>query len=471
MDIMNFPLPDHFATARSRLFRRESARGPGGRKDVLRLELYVALAILDGIYMALAYLMATALSFGTFIHDQLIFVFLLHASIFFAISINSRAYHVDALRTPPRGIQRAVRATFLASAILVGIIFYLDLDTRVSHRLLALGLILSAITISVGRWIFGRVVGSHLHWTFSEDVLLVEEDPEIRFDGPTIRTDVLDLHPTNDDPIMHDRLGHLVEKCDRVVLACRADRRRIWARMLKGAGVDVEVLAPELEEIGVVNARTFQGRPTLLVSTKPLGLRDRTIKRAFDIVIALVALAALTPLLLAVVVAIKLDSPGPILFRQPRVGQGNRIFRILKFRTMRTEATDLDGRHSTEPGDARLTRIGGFLRKSSIDELPQLFNVLAGDMSLVGPRPHALASTAEGAFFWDIDPRYWERHGAKPGITGLAQVRGYRGATCWCDDVTARTQSDLEYVRNWKLSRDIIIIIRTMRVLIHPKAY
>lgn len=438
---------------------------------MLRLELYAALAVLDGVYLAIAYLLAAALSFGTLVHDQLAFAFLLHLSVFFAISINSRAYHVDALRTPPRGIARAVRATFLASAILVGIIFYLDLDTRVSHRLLALGLALSAVTISIGRWIFGRVVGSHLHWTFSEDVLLVEEDPNIRFDGPTIRTDALDLHPTNDDPLMLDRLGRLIEKCDRVVLACRADRRRIWARMLRGAGVDVEVLAPELEEIGVVNARTFQGRPTLLVSTKPLGLRDRTIKRTFDIVIAFVALVALAPLLLAVALAIRLDSPGPALFRQPRVGQGNRLFRIFKFRTMRVETTDLDGKHSTEPGDARLTRIGGLLRKSSIDELPQLFNVLLGDMSIVGPRPHALASTAEGSFFWDIDPRYWERHGTKPGITGLAQVRGYRGATCWCDDVTARTQSDLEYVRNWKLSRDIIIIIRTMRVLIHPKAY
>lgn len=468
---MNFPLPDHFATAPSRFFRAGAARGPGGRKDVLRLELYAALAILDGCYLAFAYMLAALSSFGTVIHDQLIFVFLLHASIFFAISINSRAYHVDALRTPPRGIERAVRATFLASAILVGIIFYLDLDTRISHRLLALGLILSAIFISIGRWIFGRVVGSHLRWSFSEDLLLVEEDPHIRFDGPTIRIDALDLHPTNDDPIMLDRLGHLVEKCDRVILACRADRRRIWVRMLKGAGVDVEVLTPELKEIGVVHSRTFQGLPTLLVSTKPLGLRDRMIKRSFDLVVACLALAVLAPLLLAVALAVRLDSPGPVLFRQPRVGQGNRIFQIFKFRTMRSEAADLGGERSTRPDDARLTRIGGFLRKSSIDELPQLFNVLLGDMSLVGPRPHALASTAEGAFFWDIDPRYWERHCAKPGITGLAQVRGYRGATCWCDEVTARIQSDLEYVRNWKLSRDILILIRTMRVLFHPKAY
>ena len=131
----------------------------------------------------------------------------------------------------------------------------------------------------------------------------------------------------------------------------------------------------------------------------------------------------------------------------------------------------LSGARSTGRHDDRVTRVGRFIRAHSLDELPQLFNVLRGEMSIVGPRPHALGSRAEDKLFWDIDTSYWHRHAVKPGLTGLAQVRGYRGATETVSDLSNRLQADLEYLSGWSLWRDIAIIFATFRVLIHRNAY
>ncbi len=213
------------------------------------------------------------------------------------------------------------------------------------------------------------------------------------------------------------------------------------------------------------------GRSTLVVASGPLGLRDRILKRCLDLGVVVPALLLLLPIMLMIALAIKLDSRGPIFFRQERVGRSNRIFNVLKFRSMRVEQLDHGGARSASRDDDRITRVGGFLRKTSLDELPQLINVLLGDMSVAGPRPHALASTAEDALFWNIDPRYWERGAVKPGMTGLAQVRGFRGATVTRADLTNRVQSDLDYLTGWTIWRDIGIILRTVKVLVHRNAY
>jgi lipopolysaccharide/colanic/teichoic acid biosynthesis glycosyltransferase len=153
------------------------------------------------------------------------------------------------------------------------------------------------------------------------------------------------------------------------------------------------------------------------------------------------------------------------------MGTGNRFFWIYKFRSMRSELGDADGKRSTARNDDRTTRIGRFIRRTSVDELPQLINVWRGDMSLVGPRPHALGSQAGEKLFWEIDGSYWKRHVLKPGLTGLAQVRGFRGATECEKDLTDRLQADLEYISSWSLWLDIKILIRTLGVLIHDSAY
>lgn len=133
--------------------------------------------------------------------------------------------------------------------------------------------------------------------------------------------------------------------------------------------------------------------------------------------------------------------------------------------------SDADGERSAAKEDDRITRVGRFIRRTSLDELPQLINVLTGAMSMVGPRPHALGSKAGSKLFWQVDHKYWQRHGLRPGITGLAQIRGHRGATDTDDHLTDRLLADLEYVEGWSLWRDIGILILTLRVLTHDRAF
>ena len=168
---------------------------------------------------------------------------------------------------------------------------------------------------------------------------------------------------------------------------------------------------------------------------------------------------------------ILLDHSGPVLFRQERLGLGNRLFFVLKFRSMRVGSCDQAGNVSTSRDDARITNVGRIIRATSLDELPQLLNILRGEMSFVGPRPHALGSLAGEKLFWEIDSKYWHRHAAKPGLTGLAQVRGFRGATASQTDLINRLQSDLEYLRDWTIWRDIRIILSTLRVVMHKNAF
>ncbi len=190
----------------------------------------------------------------------------------------------------------------------------------------------------------------------------------------------------------------------------------------------------------------------------PLTTFEVVQKRLFDLVFAAIALLALTPLLIVVALLISLDSPGPVFFVQRRFGFNQQPFRIIKFRTMRTLD---DGAVVPQAvrNDPRLTRIGAWLRRWNIDEIPQLFNVLTGDMSLVGPRPHALSHDR------DYEQRislYARRHNVKPGITGWAQINGYRGATDTDEKMRKRVEYDLFYIDNWSLWLDLKIIVRTV---------
>ena len=192
----------------------------------------------------------------------------------------------------------------------------------------------------------------------------------------------------------------------------------------------------------------------------------------FDIVFALLGLVVLSIPMLLIALAIRLESPGPALFRQRRIGFANVGFEMWKFRTMH--------RHASEPGrltqatrhDKRVTRVGAILRRTSLDELPQLFNVLRGDMSLVGPRPHAPGTCAGGKPFEMVTPHYAARHRVRPGLTGLAQVRGWRGETETEAKLLRRVESDLEYIDNWSLWLDVVILARTVApVLARCNAY
>ncbi|MCA1495212.1 undecaprenyl-phosphate glucose phosphotransferase [Bradyrhizobium sp. NBAIM03] len=189
----------------------------------------------------------------------------------------------------------------------------------------------------------------------------------------------------------------------------------------------------------------------------PLTWRERALKRALDLAGASLALFVFAPVMLVTAVLIKLTSPGPVFFRQTRHGFGGRAFRIFKFRTMRV-LEDGPTIQQAQKNDPRVTPIGKWLRKTSIDELPQLLNVLKGDMSLVGPRPHAAAHNTE---YEQIIGNYAFRHHVKPGITGWAQVNGYRGETRTLDLMQKRVEYDLWYINNWSLWLDVSIIIKT----------
>ncbi|MEZ5957139.1 MAG: sugar transferase [Hyphomonadaceae bacterium] len=187
-------------------------------------------------------------------------------------------------------------------------------------------------------------------------------------------------------------------------------------------------------------------------------------KRAFDILASSSALVVLAPLLIATAIAVKLDSPGDAIFQQERGGLGGKTFRIFKFRTM--SVMENRGVVQAVHHDARITRLGAFLRRSSWDELPQLMNVLKGDMSIIGPRPHALE---HDIYFRTVDPTYAERFSARPGVTGLAQVNGCRGPTETADKIRARTKYDVEYVTNWTWWREVEIVAATVAVLFWKK--
>lgn len=185
-------------------------------------------------------------------------------------------------------------------------------------------------------------------------------------------------------------------------------------------------------------------------------------KRLVDIVGAAFGLLLLSPLLIAVAAIIKLTSSGPVFFRQERTGLGNKPFQILKFRSMYTDRCDLSGVAQTVADDPRITPIGRIIRKTNIDELPQLINVLLGDMSLVGPRPHVPGMLAAGVRYEELVIGYERRHAMRPGITGLAQANGLRGPTTEVEPSVMRVVRDIEYIRNFSIWLDIRIIFRTV---------
>ncbi len=199
---------------------------------------------------------------------------------------------------------------------------------------------------------------------------------------------------------------------------------------------------------------------------KPIADWGTVSKWTFDKLVGLVALVLLAPVMVAVAVAIKLDSKGPVLFRQKRFGFNNELIEVFKFRSMYVDQCDAKALRLVTKDDARVTTVGRFIRKTSLDELPQLFNVLIGNLSLVGPRPHAMQAKANDRLYDEVVDGYFERHRVKPGITGWAQINGWRGETDTADKIQQRVAHDLYYIENWSLFLDIYILAKTPYSLI-----
>jgi len=444
----------------------------------MRLRLYVFLAGLDSLLLILSFVAAGWIRFNDLTDRHAFILGNIFLIVYLVAALNLHAYSVTILEKPVRAAKSAIQALALAAVIVMGLAFFLKVGAEISRLTLAMGAGMAGASIATAR----LLVASNIKKAFGEtpySVVTIHDEvhdgagtSRVYVNGHPLRLEPGEyLDPARQEPEMYDRLANILQGADRAVIFCPPERRLPWTQVLKGACVQGEIVAPELRAFSALGISSVGGSPTLVVSHGPLGLADRIVKRLLDLTVAGSGLLILSPLLLLVALLIKLDTPGPVFFVQPRIGEGNKMFNVLKFRSMRTDLGDMRGERSTGRDDDRITRVGRILRKTSIDELPQLINVLRGDMSIVGPRPHAVGSRAADKLFWEIDERYWHRHRIKPGLTGLAQIRGYRGATEVERDLMDRLQSDLEYVNHWSIWRDLKIILLTAKVLFHRNAF
>ena len=229
---------------------------------------------------------------------------------------------------------------------------------------------------------------------------------------------------------------------------------------LRHQTVDIRYL-PDLGDLPLLNHRVsnIAGLYALDLSRTPMEGPARIVKRAEDLILGSLIALIILPVCLVIAIAIKLSSPGPVIFKQYRMGINGRRFKVYKFRSMEVHDEGSNQVTQARPGDPRVTRLGAFLRRTSLDELPQFFNVLQGRMSIVGPRPHALA---HNEYYKDLVESYMQRHKVKPGITGWAQVNGYRGETDTLEKMEKRVEYDLWYINNWSLGLDLKIIAMTL---------
>ncbi|MEE4316292.1 MAG: sugar transferase [Erythrobacter sp.] len=439
-----------------------------------RLRAYAVMLLADGVLLNLAFAIAALLWEGRWWEAGTMLAAQAMLPVFYTIALYNGSYGLKALSSWTFAARKALIALVITAGLVNFVAFYAKSNDDFSRVAVTLGLMFSALSMVALRRAMALLIRKR--WNGRITNRLVIEDGGSGFPSPdavSISARHFNLDPGSHDPFMLDRLGKLLRNQDHVVVSCPRERREEWAFLLKSAGVYGEIVSEPAHSLSAVGVHHYDelDRTTLVISTGPLGLRSRIIKRAFDIAVAGTSLLVLSPLLLAVALAIKLEDGGQVLFVQRRLGRGNQFFDMFKFRSMREEKLDHNGARSTARDDDRITRVGAFIRRTSIDELPQLLNVLKGDMSIVGPRPHALGSQANNKFFWEVDRKYWQRHCLKPGLTGLAQVRGHRGATEQEKDLTDRLQSDLEYIAKWSLVRDIEIVLKTAMVLRHKNAY
>jgi len=270
-----------------------------------------------------------------------------------------------------------------------------------------------------------------------------------------------------DDLLAWDALPYV----NRIVVTLPSianERRQAFMDRVRLLPNRIAFVVDEFETLNHVKQRVSEIAEVSMrdVTGNPKSGRHTAIKRLTDIIISSVALVLGAPVLLGIAALIRLDSKGPVLFKQQRHGFNNRVFDIYKFRSMRNEDADPNAAQQTVIGDTRVTKIGRFIRKTSIDELPQLLNVLKGEMSLVGPRPHATGMRTEGKDSIDLVAEYAHRHKVKPGMTGWAQINGSRGPLRNGNDIAERVRLDVEYIERSNFLFDLYIMLKTLPVLL-----
>lgn len=451
------------------------AQNISASREGLRLRIYILSLSLDVLALLAAFVLANLIVLGSVMGEpnkpQGIVMFAMIAPVYVLLAVGGGTYGIRMLENVRDGAFRAIWALAQA-ALLTLLIVYLGKIPELSRLTFLSGVLGSAIGLVLVRLVI-RAVAHRMLGEFPRLTAVILDGVALPLPRDAFGIDARAAHidPSEHDAEMAARLAEAVGGAERVIVGCPRDRVEHWSVALKSLSARGEILIPEFALSAPVAIGAFDHKPTQIVAGGPLQFRDRIVKRLFDLAIAATALVVMSPILFLSVAAIKLTSPGPVLFRQARLGRDARVFSIYKFRTMRQDMSDPAAETLTSRADSRVTRVGAFMRRTSIDELPQLFNVLKGDMSIVGPRPHAPAAKAADKLYWEVDDRYWERHCIKPGMTGLAQIRGHRGATVESVDLLNRLQSDLEYVTDWSIWRDLMIIAATVRVLVHPNAY
>lgn len=452
----------------------DQAEFPVGRqvpKHKLRVSLVLGVLAGDIAALFLGILTAHLFRYRIAVNAESLIQMAAILPIYFLNTVALRACTGEALISLTESVRRGILVVLSTGGLLVFLLFALKETDEVSRLVIISGFALSTIFISIFRVFYVQFSRRKLEGGLYSVLFLQDgQFPTALGNVPAINVGGI-FNPEQHHAEDYHRLAGILSSVDRVVVRCTQERRDVWAHVLQGMNVHAEIVAPEISQTGALAIGNYAGRPTYVVARGPLSLRDRLVKRTFDLIVAGFAIAFLMPFLLLVAALVKLDSQGPVMFRQQRIGRQNRLFSIYKFRSMKVDRCDADGTCSTARDDDRVTRVGRLIRATSIDELPQLINVLTGDMSIVGPRPHAVNSTAQSKLFWEVDRRYWYRHACKPGITGLAQIRGFRGATHNERDLTDRLEADLEYLSRWSFWNDIAIIVRTAAVLIHRNAY
>ncbi len=446
---------------------KAASLAPAPSKRTRRLVVYATMIGTDMLSVVGGFVVSNMILSGDLLASPGLKLCFLAVPIFLGTALVNRAYGRQVLYKSLRGTTRSIMALLGTMGLILFFLYGLSILKPHHLSFIATGFFVSAALIAASRYFCHVLAEQVLNKNPISELIIVDGLPG----ASGVRSNVVlardaGLRPDITCPHMLDRLGKLFQSVDRVMIACPERLHRDWTLVLKSTGVEGEV-HHDFSGLGAL-ATTWPLNPHHI---RPLSRVQLWLKRSVDLVIVFLALAFLAPLMILTAIAIKLDSAGPVLFKQQRLGHGSRLFNIYKFRSMRSETCDSAGDVSTMRDDVRITRIGKFIRMTSIDELPQLFNVLTGSMSLVGPRPHALGSRADSKLFWEIDRNYWLRHATVPGLTGLAQIRGFRGATMEKSDLENRLAADLEYIQTWSLALDVEILIRTFGILVHRNAY
>jgi Undecaprenyl-phosphate glucose phosphotransferase len=470
----------------------ESFRAP----PISRLLLVALVRLGESLGVLVAGLLAYAYAPGfTSGFDPIYLVPLLAAAVLTALFAQAaEAYDTATFRTRSQQVGRIVAAWTLVFACFAVLGIFFDLGGRFQHSWFGAWYAFGAVGFAGERLVLGSVVR---RWTregrldrrtvivgggdAAADLIRTLEaspDNDIRICG------IFDDRSDDRSPAIvagYPKLGTIRELVEFarvarielliVTIPLTAERRVVeLLKTLWVLPVDIRLAAHTDKLRYRERAQGFLGSvPLVDLAERPLSDWDVLVKRIFDIVVTLVALIVLAPVFVATAIIVRLDSPGPVLFRQRRYGFNNEVIEVFKFRSMYHHHADPEAKRVVTKGDPRVTRVGRFIRKTSIDELPQLFNVLRGELSLVGPRPHAVHAHTANRLWDEVVDGYFARHKVKPGVTGWAQINGWRGEVDTDEKIEKRVEFDLYYIDNWSVAFDLYILVRTPFALLNSE--